>query len=510
MADNLSRSLKRLAVSDLRAIAEKSGVDVSSCKSKKDYVQTLSQSDITEERLTELLEETKDKGKTGADEMEDVKNDLKEISEKPGNAKDVPEEEDVEVERSIDKALLLRPLFFEIDSETEHAWNRMILGDFAEAMRLNVRSRYEAVERLTNFYLYSAALSIRASETLLRDMKGLDPKMASELRTALAEAKMAFIHGPPKRRENAVEEIEALTTKAVEAFTAHTFGAEQELRDMLQEYASFGVRTHASHELLEIALNAKRSFDLGQYSDILGKARAQAERDKEARLKEIDDAFEQVKTAIEAAKAAGADTKSEESGLKDAKSAMKKNDFKAAIDLLAAVERTADSAHLERVRLDGAVEAREIEEITTSIRDAEPDLEEAAMYGLDVQEGLLFVRQTKEALEHRDVVTASKYSMRMRKLAKSMEGDIKRLRTERGVMKHIPEAKCGECGREALYSFPDGRAKCNECGHTFSFSQDGGGASAANGSSPPTRQLKGNKKEAAATRKRKHKGLFKK
>ena len=59
MADNLSRSLKRLAVSDLRAIAEKSGIDVSSCKSKKDYVQTMSQSDLTEERLKELLEATR-------------------------------------------------------------------------------------------------------------------------------------------------------------------------------------------------------------------------------------------------------------------------------------------------------------------------------------------------------------------------------------------------------------------------------------------------------------------
>ena len=444
------------------------------------------------------------------DDMEDVKNDLKEISERPGNAKDVPEEEDMEVERSIDKALLLRPLFFEIDSETEHAWNRMIIGDFAEAMRLNIRSRAEAVERLTNFYLYSAALSIRASETLLRDMKGLDSKMASELRTALAEAKMAFIHGPPKRRENTVEEIEALTTKAVEAFIAHTFGAEQELRDMLQEYASFGVRIQASHELLDIALNAKRSFDLGQYSDILEKARAQAERDKEARLKEIEDAFEQVGTAIEAAKAAGADTKSEESGLKDAKNAMKKSDFRAAIDLLAAVERMADSAHLERVRPDGAVEAREIEEITSSIRDAEPDLEEAAMYGLDVQEGLLFVRQTREALEHRDVVTASKYSMRMRKLAKSMEGDIRRLRTERGVLKHIPDAKCGECGKEALYQYPDGRAKCNECGHRFSLGAGSEGSAAPQGgASPPTRQLKADQKNAAQTRKRKHRGLFK-
>lgn len=510
MADNLSRRLKALSVSDLRDIAERAGVDVSSCKSKKDLVAALSQSGMTEERLDGHLSDTSGVAKGSVDEMENVRNDLREISEKPPNAKDVPEDEDMEIERSIDKALLLRPLFFEIDSETEHAWNRMILGDFSEAMRLNINSRSAAVERLTNFYLYSAALSIRAAETLLRDMKGLEPKMASELRTALAEAKMAFIHGPPKRREETVEEIEALTTKAVEAFITQTFGAEQELRDMLQEYASFGVRTQGSHELLEIALNAKRSYDLGQYSDLLSKAKAQADADREARLREIEDAFEQVGAAIEAAKAAGADTKNEENGLKDAKKAMKRNEFRMAIDMLSAVERTADSAHLERVRSDGAVEAREIEEITSSIRDAEPDLEEAAMYGLDVQAGLVFVRQTKAALEHRDVVAASKYSMRMRKLAKSMEGDIRRLRTERGVAKHVPDAMCGECGKTTLYAYPNGRTKCNECGHAFSTGSGSEGAAQSAEGKPPKRQLKQGERSAEPQKHRKRRGLFKK
>jgi hypothetical protein len=510
MADNLSRSLKALAVSDLRTIAEKVGVDVSSCKSKKDLVRVLSESALTEEMVSAYISEKNEGAKEPKEEMDGVRDDLKEISERRNDAKDVPEAEDVEVERSIDKALLLRPLFFEIDSETEHAWNRMIIGDFAEAMRLNIKSRSEALGRLTNFYLYSAALSIRAAETLLRDMKGLDPKMSSQMKMALAEAKMAFIHGPPKRRESTVEEIEALTTKAVEAFSSQTYGAEQELRNMLDEYESFGVRTQGSHELLEIALNAKRSYDLGQYSDLIDKAKAQAERDRDQRLKEIDDAFEQVRTAIEAAKAAGADTNDGEAGLKDARKAMKRSDFRAAIDLLAAVERTVDSAHLERVRSDGAVEAREIEEITTSIRETEPDLEEAAMYGLDVQEGLLFVRQTKAALEHRDVVSASKYSMRMRKLAKSMEGDIRRLRTEKGGLAHVDGARCGECGKESLYAYPDGRTKCEECGHAFSTGSKPEGATRTVGSSPPIRQLKANPKDSAASRKRKRRGLFKK
>ena len=501
MADDLYKALKALTISDLKSIAGMAGVDVSSCKSKKEYVRMLAGSSLTEAQLQKFMSDGRTTGESDDDEMKSVAKDLKEISDRPNEGRDVPQDEDVEIERSIDKALLLRPLFFEIDTATEHAWNRMILGDFADAVRLNVESRSEAIERLTTFHLYSAALSIRAAETLIRDMRGLDGRIVSEMKTALAEAKMAFMNGPPKRRESAIEEIESLTMKAVEAFLNHSHDAEQELRDMLDEYASFGVRTHGSHELMELAMNAKHSYDLGQYSELLSKARAQAERDKEARLKDIDRAFEQVKTAIEAAREAGADTADGETRLKDAKKAYKKNQFKEAADLLAAIEQTVDRAHLDRVRSNGAVEAREIEEITSSIREAEPDLEEAAMYGLDVQEGLLFVRQTKTALEHRDVVTASKYSRRVRKLAESMEKDIRRLRTEKGVLTHVESARCGECGKEALYAYPDGRMRCDECGHSFST----GPAQGDSASTPTTRQLRNETaaKDVAKTRKRK-------
>ncbi len=506
MADELNRALKALTVSNLKSVADKAGIDVSSCKSKNDYVRTLSESPLTEEKLKALLFGESESEEVREDEMKSVAKDLKDISERPSEGREVPEDEDVDIERSIDKALLLRPLFFEIDTATEHTWNRMILGDFAEAVRLNIESRSEAMERLTTFHLYSAALSIRAAETLLRDMRGLDGKMTSEIKTALAEAKMAFIHGPPKRRESAVHEIETLTMKAVEAYLSQTYEAEQELRSKLEEYASFGVRTQVSYELLDLAANAKRSYDLAQYSDMLEKAEIQAHREKESRLKDIDDAFEQVRTAIEAAKEAGADTADGEASLRDARKAFKTNDFKAAAELLADIERAVDLAHLDKVRSNGAVEAREIAEITTSIREAEPDLEEAAMYGLDVQDGLLFVRQTKTALEQRDVVTASKYSRRVRKLARSMEKDIKRLRTEKGILSHVEGAKCGECGKESLYAFPDGRTKCDDCGHKFTT----GPGRATVAAAPATRQLKSGPQSKGVLNTRKRRNLLSK
>ncbi|UCE45955.1 MAG: hypothetical protein JSU93_03585 [Methanobacteriota archaeon] len=488
MPDDLRRSLKKLTVSQMKSIAEAHGIDVSICTAKKAFVDVLASSALTENDVREFLSKGNIRDSDATD-MKNVQDDLERISAGTGKPKDVDDANEMNIERSIDQALLLRPLFYEIDSATEHAWNKMILGDFSEALRLNTESRGQVIERLATYHLYSTALSLRAAETLMWEMKDLIGESASELKVALAEAKMAFMNGPPKRREETLEEVEKLTSKAVQAFREKSSDAERELRQMLQDYASFGVRVDGASEMLDIAANAKSSKDFGQYSVLLNEARMLAAKEKGARMREFESAFEQVRSAIDAAKEAGVDTKKDEAQFRDAKKAFKKSDFKAAMELLSAVERAADSAHLQKVREDDGVKAKEIEQISSSVRMDEPDLQEAAMYGMDVQEGLLFVRQAKTALERSDVVVAAKYSRRAHKLTKSMEEDLKRMRAERGIVNRLEGGSCGECGREALYTYPDGTTRCDECGHTFSTA--GGAGTMEDDSDGKKRRLKG-------------------
>lgn len=433
MPSDLSKFLRNLTVSDMKSVAEKHGIDVSSCKGKRSYITALEDADLTQKQVQDALGASAGKRKEAARENEEIERDLKQISERTLNTDDIPANENAAIERSIDKALMLRPLFFEVDAATELAWDRMILGDFSEAVLLNRESRSQVIDRLSTFHLYSTALSIRACETLLRQMEGLDSKAGSEIKTALAEAKMAFMNGPPKRRETTLEELEDLTGKALEAFIGKSEKAEEELRKMLEEYATFGVHVNSAHELLEIAVQAKNSHDVEQYAGFIIQAQEHADRAKQAKMKEFENTFEHVRMAIEAAKEAGVDTTDGEAKFKDAKKAFKKSDFVHAMQLLAGIEQAVDSAHLQKVRQSKETEAKEIAQITTSINEAEPSLEEAAAYGMDVQEGLLFVRSTKTALQQRDVVTAAKYSRRVRKLSKSMEKDLEKLRKKHGA-----------------------------------------------------------------------------
>ena len=465
MQDDIRKILKRLTVAQLKDIAKEYGVDVTDCTNKKSHINTLTASGLTAEQVNETL--SKMEAKEFA-ELSEVHDDLERLADSRADSKDIGGEEGIHIERGIDQALMLRPLFFEVDSATEHAWNKMIMGDFPDALRLNMESRMQVMERVSTFHLYSTALSLRAAETLMREMKDLTGGVSSELKTALAEAKLAFLNGPPKRREQTLEEVERLTAKAIEAFSEKSVEAERELKEMLDEYASFGVRVGGAAEMLEIAATAKSSKDYGQYSLLMTEARRLAENEKKTRMRSFESAFEQVRSAIDAAKEAGVDTKEDEAQFKDARKAFRKSEFKRAMELLAAVEQAADKEHLKKVQEDSDAEEREMKEIIDSMRRAEPDLEEAAMYGMDVQEGLLFVRQARTALDHKDVIGASKYSRRVRKLTKSMEGDLRRMRAERDIVKHMEGAKCGECGKETLYSYPDGRTRCDECGHVFS------------------------------------------
>ncbi|MCJ2532644.1 MAG: hypothetical protein LN411_01820 [Candidatus Thermoplasmatota archaeon] len=434
MTDDLLELLGTLTVAELKSVAEKHGIDVSSCRGKKSYVKVLAGAKLTQRKVKNALDAS-NKRKDEADrEMKEIETDLKVISEKKSETKDVPEDENIGIERSIDKALHLRPLFFEIDSTTEQAWNKMILGDFAEALTLNRNSRSQVIDRLSTFHLYSTALSIRASETILNQMTLTDTKVSSKLKTALAETKKAFMNGPPKRRETTLEELENLTTKAFEAFIDKSQEAENDLRKMLEEYSSFGVHVKGSFELLEIATQAKSYSDIGQYAKLMEQARAQADRAEETRMKEIDSAFENTGAAIKAAKESGAETAEGQARFTNAKKAFKNNEFAKAMEMLASVEQVVDSVHHQRAQQTR--EAKEIAQITSSLQESEPDLEEAAMYGMDVRDGLLFVRTTKDALQQRDVVTAAKFSRKVRKLTKSMEKDLEKLRE-----KHSAEMK---------------------------------------------------------------------
>lgn len=475
MVQDSGHFLNELPIWKLKIVAAEYKIDVSACKYKRDFVEKVKTKRLTEDQVRTALSRAKNKPTEmpapdeDAAEIKAIGADIKEISNKPVEPMELPQENEKTVERHIDEALTMKPSFFEIDSTTESAFNKMILGDFGEAIRINREARMMCLESFSAFQVYSAAVSIRAADELLSRIPDGRGRLDPTLRTAIAAAKRTFITGTPRQREEALENLETLAAKTYQAFIRESGQEEAELRVLLADYESFGTRTEEARKFLTIAESAKQSFNLGEYAKHIRDARTRAEEAKDFRAKEIENAIPLVNAAAQEAKEIGVDTGSAESDLGEARKALEHGAFKRATDLLAAIERTVDAAHLEQIKRQKDLETRQLEKATLTVSSREPEVMEAASYGMDVQQQIGHITNAKYALERKDAVNAVKYARVLKDASAEMEKALDNKRIDAGVLKRVQDVKCGKCGHKTLYSFPNASQKCVECGHSFSF-----------------------------------------
>ncbi|MEM2891449.1 MAG: hypothetical protein QXJ32_02930 [Thermoplasmata archaeon] len=466
MASDPNHFLNELPLWKLKAVADRYKIDVSGCRYKRDYIQRIASKNITEEMVRQVLLQL---GKERGVEPERVREDIERIAQAPTTAPELPKEELQEIDKRIDEVLAARPSMLQVDSAAEAARSRMIVGDHYEAIRLNRDARLKCLDAFSRFQVYSAALSIRAADELLAKIAARDGDIDPILKTAVAEAKRAFMAGNPKRLEEAFEHLESLTVKAFDAFMANSEKEENELRKLLMEYESFGTRTEESRKYLDIAAEAKRSLNIGEYNQLLRSARNAAERAKDLRAREISATFNIVRAGIAEAKESGLAVSEAELRFQEAEKAFGAGSFREAVALLSAIEREVDSAHLEKIRSEKQEEDRRLEQMKAQLDRLAPVLREAASYGFMVQDGEILMANAQAALSARDVVNAGKYTRLVGEVVSRLLKDVIVKRIELGVAKRVEGAKCGKCGKETLYAHPDAVQRCSECGHSFAI-----------------------------------------
>ncbi|MBU0624708.1 MAG: hypothetical protein KJ672_07665 [Candidatus Thermoplasmatota archaeon] len=473
MARDSGHFLNELPIWKLKMVATEYRIDVSSCRYKRDFIGKIRAKKLTEQQVRSALAKAKNEPaprvtpSQEAAEVQEIGRDIEKIAQKPAEPTELPTDDEKSVEKHIDEALTMKPSFFGVDSITESALNRMIVGDYYDAIRLSREARMECLESFSTFQVYSAAVSIRAADELLARIPDGKGRLDPNLRTAVAAAKRAFLGGSPRQREETLESLETLASKTYSAFIADTEKKESELKELLADYESFGTRTEESRKYLEIAASAKQAFDFTQYDKFMHDAREGAAAARDVRKNEIDNAFHIVRASAAEARDVGADTTSVESNLGEARRAFEEGAFKRAVDLLAAVEMAADDAHLQRIKAQRELETRQREKADFTLRKYGPILKEASGYGINVQESTAYMDAVSNSLARKDIVAAAKYARRVREKTDAMEKDLDQKRLELGVIKHVDDAKCGKCGQASLYVYPDANQKCLECGHTF-------------------------------------------
>ncbi len=460
--------LNELPIWKLKAVAEYHRIDVSGCRYKRDYVEKLRGKRLTEEQVRVALKDAEKRGEAKGSAEEAVKEigrDLASIAERPVEKLELPSEEDKVVDRHLDEALTMKPRFFEVDSANESAMNRMLLGDYHEAIRLNRDARLRCMDGFSTFQVYSAALSIRAADELLAKLpkENVDPG----LRTAVTASKRAFVHGSPRQREEALENLESLAMKAYEAYWSRSQEMEAELRTLIADYEAFGTRTQEARRYLDVAASAKQSMNLDEHARLVAQAREAAENAKKTRAAELGNTYHLVKAAAAEARESGAELPGADGGLAEAKSSLDRGAFRRAVELLADVERAADTAHSQKLMEHKDLERSKLEKINSVYSNYGPVIKEASSYGMNVQEPTYYAGNIRAALDRKDIVNASKFARRVKEIMDGMEGELDKKRIETGVAKPVSDAKCGKCGAESLFLFPNSVRKCTDCGHSF-------------------------------------------
>jgi ribosomal protein L37E len=466
MAEGPGHFLNELTIWKLKAVAQEFKIDVSSCRYKRDYVQKIASKKLTEEQVRAALDRISSIKAASESESEQkrISRDLRMIADAPKQPSALSEDDEKAVERHIDEALLMKPELFEVDTVVESALSKMLVGDYYSAIKLSKQARDKYLEIFSNFQVYSAAMSIRSVDELLTRLASEKGDLDPILRTALAEAKKAFIDGQPKRREESLQTLETLATKAFDAFLANSEKEEAELRGLLADYESFGTRTDEARRYLEIANQARTTMNVAEYGKLLNDARMQADRAKDLRTKEIAGAFQIVKAATAEAAAVGVETDPAEVDLAEAKKAYEQGSFKTALELLTSIEKQVDGAHLEQLRQQKGLEDRHLETVKQAVVKYDPMFQEAGGYGLDVTEGSYHIMNARAALGRRDAVNGVKFARRIRELGASTEKELDQKKLELGQIAKVEGTSCSNCGKESVYSYQDKSRKCIECG----------------------------------------------
>ena len=469
MPDDSTSFLNDLPIWKLKLVAAEYRIDISNCRYKRDYVEKIRSKKITQAQAREAIAKAKKGGperKDDGGQADRIERELELIAAKPVEVLELPEAEEKTIEKNIDEALTIRPSFFDIDSTAQSAYNRMIVGDFYQALKTNRDARLKSLEMISNFEVYSSAVSIRAADELLTRLHE-KMKMDPNLKTALAAAKKSFVAGSPRLREQALESLETLACKTYEAAMSEGDQTSEELKALLTDYESFGTRTEEARKYLDIAAQAKQAFDAKEYKKLVRNAKQSAEVAREFRRKEIENAFDLVKASAAEAKQIGAPIDKAETALAEAKTAFDDGWLKRSLELLADAEKSIDSAHLEAIRRNRDLEASQTKKVSGAVRRYEPAISEAMSYGIDVDEAATHLGSTKAALLKNDIVAAAKFSRRLDDVMIPVEKELDHFRIEKGVLTPLTESKCEACGSSPVYAFSDGTKKCVECKRVY-------------------------------------------
>ncbi len=237
-------------------------------------------------------------------------------------------------------------------------------------------------------------------------------------------------------------------------------------RDSIREAANLGATVGGAEDAWK---EAATSLDRGDYraaeEQLARTARLTVEA-RERRLREIEEALVALEDRIAESRHLGAEVAEAERLRDEARSALDRQEYLRAGDLVKRAERAAMESQQRQIARAFRLRESQVERAQGIIAACESILQEGESYGLDVAEVRTLLRQARDVLARGDTIAGLTFARNAEEAAYRLEVQLEEERRRRGILK--PRAGiCGACHSSRLAFYDDGWGACEDCGSTF-------------------------------------------
>lgn len=463
---SLPRLLADKTTDELRQIALKHGVDVSTFRKKKEIISALS-SHPSAGAIAESLRSER--------QLESIEGELEEVRSEIAQAVQqatAPPPADTSIDPMLRQALSLEIDFDQCEDLLDQARMRFEERNFEGSLSAAVEARESAERCRRDFEKSVMAYAILSAQRLVEECgkAGRNVEQATEI---LRRAEKLYKSGESAGREDMLRDMEAVSRSLFSAEVQRARDQIHSAQETVREVANLGADVRKAEETLNEARDSLRRSEYQTSIERAARAVEFAENAREDRMKSIEEAIPVTVSIIEEAKHVGADVSEAERLVSKAKTAITSKEYLLASELVKRAERAAMETQQNQILKAMELRRRQVEKAQNIIMQVEPVIEEADSFGIDTSEAQTLMQQAKDILAEGDYVNGTVFARNAAESARRLEPKLVEERIKRGIIKPT-EGVCASCGSTRLEFTDDGWSDCKDCGYAFRWRAPGG------------------------------------
>jgi hypothetical protein len=470
--EQVRKAFSKQTVKRIKELVKKYDIDTKNCRKKNDYIDAILASD----KLSEILKDREFFG-SGAEELETIKSEITEVGEDIEKilkqVEEIPNMKDEEADRLISQKKNLDLSLDDLEYNLEQIRMRFEERNYGSALFNSLGVREVASDKMKELERYIWTYTILSAEKIIENCSMIGANTDSVVRL-LISAKDVYKKDEILGNRALIEDLQTKASELLKKEVENSRINLEKREKFVEEIKNLGAKVSESEEVL------RRGWESIERNDCLGamehadKAVELAKATKAVRIEEIKNAIPLTRSLIEEAKQLGSDVTEAEKYLSQAEDALARGDYLLCAELSKRAEQNTIELQSTQIRKAMELRQRQMENISRSIAQIEPQIREAEGYGLNVGNARESLQRAGRALEAHDYVNGTLYIKHAEEILQELEPQMENFRSRREIPKPVGGI-CSRCKSTNIKFFDNGWGKCISCGAIFRWMDDASG-----------------------------------